>query len=184
MLRFLIFIQCEDRPDGRAFFVLRYQALQPHQAGVRNRSWPISPCSKSERKMPSTRLARSREWLVLRMLKGSLRRIKSLAAGASEGQCLGRIFRRRLGDRTSSLFASASPLLRARIPKSLTFRCHQIQRSLMSSLSLCFGVCWRTSPSLTRMSNGSGSSLERRCEAAKWREGPQVASLSHLGDGR
>src|SRR6476660_10199322 len=60
-LRFLALTQCRERPVA----VLRDQSLQPHQ--WRNRSGPISPCSKSLRKIPSTRRASSRQRLALRI---------------------------------------------------------------------------------------------------------------------
>ena len=50
------------------------QFFEPEQTGVAERSGPIAPCSKSLRKMPSTRRASSRDRFALRMLRGSLRR--------------------------------------------------------------------------------------------------------------
>lgn len=71
---FFIFTQCGERPPryGRSL-CLETNPSRPSRHAWRKRSGPISPSSKSDRKMPSTRRANSRDMFVLRMLNGSFR---------------------------------------------------------------------------------------------------------------
>ena len=65
--RFLTLTQWGDRPAryGRSL-CFDTKPSRPIRQACRNRSGPISPCSKSARKMPLTRLAKSRASLFLR----------------------------------------------------------------------------------------------------------------------
>ena len=66
--RFLILTQCRNRPPRyRLSRCFETMPSSPIRQAWRNRSRPISPCSKSLRKIPSTRRASSRERLALRM---------------------------------------------------------------------------------------------------------------------
>ena len=72
--RFWILIQCGERPAryGRSL-CFDTKPTRPSRQAWRNRSGPISPCSKSLRKMPSTRWTRNRERFAFRIVSGNLR---------------------------------------------------------------------------------------------------------------
>ena len=83
--RFFTLIQSGDRPAryGRS---RRFETKpsKPKLQAARNRSAPISPCSKSLTKMPSGRRANSRARLVLRRCSGSFRKSSPSSARISK----------------------------------------------------------------------------------------------------